>query len=185
MSTVIDVCAREIIDSRGNPTVEADVYVEGGILGRAAVPSGASTGENEALELRDANPKRFLGKGVQKAVANINDVIAPEILGFDVLDQAGVSRNAYYSLVRKHSVLPASIEALASALGVPPSELLEDNPSPVAEAGKLAMEVDRIVRQHRGVDRDNVRHTLLLLDEEPIARLRRALRRGQRVHFQS
>ena len=103
----------------------------------------------------------------------------------DVLERANVSRNAYYSLVRKSSVLPASIEALADALEVPPSEFLEDKPSPTARAHELAIEVDRIVRQNRGVDRDNVRHTLLLLDEEPIARLRRALRRGQRIHFQS
>jgi transcriptional regulator with XRE-family HTH domain len=101
------------------------------------------------------------------------------------LDRANVSRNAYYSLVRKSSVLPASIEALADALEVPPSEFLEDKPSPKAMANEMAIEVDRIVRQHRGVDRDNVRHTLLLLDEEPIARLRRALRRGRRIHFQS
>jgi transcriptional regulator with XRE-family HTH domain len=101
----------------------------------------------------------------------------------DALDQAGVSRNAYYSLVRKSSVLPASIEALANALGIPPSKLLEERPSAVARANEMAIEVDRIVRRHRGVDRDNVRHTLLLLDEEPVARLRRALRRGQRIHL--
>jgi hypothetical protein len=100
------------------------------------------------------------------------------------LDQASVSRNAYYSLVRKPSVLPASIVSLAEALGVPPSELLEDKPSAVAKANELANEVNRIVRQNRGVDRDNVRHTLILLEEEPISRLRRALRRGQRIHIQ-
>jgi transcriptional regulator with XRE-family HTH domain len=103
----------------------------------------------------------------------------------EALHQAGVSRNAYYSLVRKPSVLPTSLEALAEALGVPPSELLEDKRSASAKAKEMANEVDRIVRQHRGADRDNVRHTLLLLEEEPIARLRRALRRGRRIHFQS
>lgn len=103
----------------------------------------------------------------------------------DALDRAAVSRNAYYSLVRKPSVLPNSIEALAEALGVPPSELLEETRSAAAKANEMAIEVERIVRQHRGVDRDNVRHTLLLLDEEPISRLRRALRRGRRNHFQS
>jgi enolase len=90
MSTIIDICAREIIDSRGNPTVEADVYLESGIMGRAAVPSGASTGVNEAVELRDEDKARYLGRGVLKAVQNVNEVIAPELLGFDVLDQVGI-----------------------------------------------------------------------------------------------
>jgi enolase len=90
MSTIIDICAREIIDSRGNPTVEADVYLESGIMGRAAVPSGASTGVNEAVELRDEDKGRYLGRGVLKAVQNVNEVIAPELLGFDVLDQVGI-----------------------------------------------------------------------------------------------
>ena len=72
-----EVKAREIIDSRGNPTVEVDVILDDGTLGRAAVPSGASTGVNEALELRDGDPKRYLGKGVLKAVANVNKIIAP------------------------------------------------------------------------------------------------------------
>ncbi|MBT3194716.1 MAG: phosphopyruvate hydratase [Verrucomicrobia bacterium] len=92
MSAIIDICAREIIDSRGNPTVEADVYLESGVMGRAAVPSGASTGENEAVELRDGDSARYLGRGVQKAVQNINDVIAPELLGYDVLDQVGIDK---------------------------------------------------------------------------------------------
>ncbi len=92
MSTIIDICAREILDSRGNPTVEADIYLESGIMGRAAVPSGASTGENEAVELRDGDTKRYLGKGVLKAVKNINDTIAPELLGYDVMDQVGIDK---------------------------------------------------------------------------------------------
>ncbi len=92
MSTIIDICAREIIDSRGNPTVEADVYLDSGVMGRAAVPSGASTGENEAVELRDGDASRYLGKGVQKAVQNINETIAPELLGYDVLDQVGIDK---------------------------------------------------------------------------------------------
>ena len=82
--------AREIIDSRGNPTVEVDVYLEGGIMGRAAVPSGASTGEHEAIELRDGDKSRFLGKGVLKAVSNVNQVIAPKIIGMDAEDQAEI-----------------------------------------------------------------------------------------------
>ncbi len=85
-----EVKAREIIDSRGNPTVEVDVILECGTLGRAAVPSGASTGENEALELRDGDPKRYLGKGVQKAVANVNKIIAPKLIGMDASDQRGI-----------------------------------------------------------------------------------------------
>ncbi len=92
MSTIIDICAREVIDSRGNPTVEADIYLESGIMGRAAVPSGASTGENEAVELRDGDPKRYLGKGVLKAVKNVNETIAPELLGLDIMDQVGIDK---------------------------------------------------------------------------------------------
>jgi enolase len=92
MATIAEVCAREIIDSRGNPTVEADVYLDSGIMGRAAVPSGASTGENEALELRDGDKKRYMGKGVLKAVQNVNKTIRPAILGFDGTDQIGVDR---------------------------------------------------------------------------------------------
>ncbi|MDA0991568.1 MAG: phosphopyruvate hydratase [Verrucomicrobia bacterium] len=92
MSTIIDVHAREILDSRGNPTVEAEVWLESGAGGRAAVPSGASTGENEAVELRDGDKQRYLGKGVQKAVDNVNNVISPELLGHDILDQVGIDR---------------------------------------------------------------------------------------------
>lgn len=87
MPIITRVYAREVLDSRGNPTVEAEVYTESGFFGRAIVPSGASTGEFEALELRDGDSNRFMGKGVLKAVANINDVIAPEILGLDVRSQ--------------------------------------------------------------------------------------------------
>jgi enolase len=92
LSTILDVCAREILDSRGNPTVEADVRLDSGVLGRAAVPSGASTGENEAMELRDGDKKRYLGKGVQKAVANVNEIIAPAILGMDARQQTTIDR---------------------------------------------------------------------------------------------
>ncbi len=92
MTEIIDVRAREILDSRGNPTVEVDVSLACGAQGRAAVPSGASTGTREALELRDKIMNRFMGKGVQNAVANVNDVIAPEIIGYDAMDQAGLDR---------------------------------------------------------------------------------------------
>jgi enolase len=87
MSAILDITAREILDSRGNPTVEVDVTLESGVAGRAAVPSGASTGEHEAVELRDGDQKRYLGKGTLKAVANVNERIAPELMGMDALDQ--------------------------------------------------------------------------------------------------
>jgi enolase len=90
MSRIAEVRGRQIIDSRGNPTVEADVVLESGIVGRAAVPSGASTGSREAVELRDADPKRFMGKGVLKAVANINGPIRELLLGYDPQDQGGL-----------------------------------------------------------------------------------------------
>ncbi len=87
MPYIEDVYAREVLDSRGNPTIEVEVYTESGAFGRAIVPSGASTGEHEALELRDGDPERFLGKGVLKAVDNVNEIIAPEIEGMNVISQ--------------------------------------------------------------------------------------------------
>ncbi len=92
MTTIYDVVAREIIDSRGNPTVEVEVMLESGIIGRAAVPSGASTGENEALELRDGDKGRYLGKGVLQAVENVNEKIFPEVEGMDALDQPAIDQ---------------------------------------------------------------------------------------------
>ncbi|RMF87688.1 MAG: phosphopyruvate hydratase, partial [Planctomycetota bacterium] len=91
-STILDIQARQILDSRGNPTVEVDVVLEDGSFGRAAVPSGASTGVHEALELRDGDKNVYLGKGVLKAVENVNNVIAAEICGMDALDQAAVDK---------------------------------------------------------------------------------------------
>ncbi|QOS98002.1 phosphopyruvate hydratase [Brevibacterium sp. JNUCC-42] len=91
MTTLItDIYAREILDSRGNPTLEVEVYLEDGSMGRAAVPSGASTGAHEAVELRDGDKARYLGKGVTNAVANVNDTIAPELIGMDATDQVGI-----------------------------------------------------------------------------------------------
>ena len=84
------ITGREILDSRGNPTVEVDILLESGVMGRASVPSGASTGENEALELRDGDKKRYGGKGVLKAVENINTIIAPALKGMSALDQIGI-----------------------------------------------------------------------------------------------
>src|SRR5215218_7809169 len=92
MSTIIDIRAREILDSRGNPTVEVDVTLDSGAAGRAAVPSGASTGEHEALELRDGDKDRYLGKGVLQAVQNVEELIAPAISGMDASDQIGLDR---------------------------------------------------------------------------------------------
>ena len=92
MSTIIDIHAREILDSRGNPTVEVDVYLEGGAMGRAAVPSGASTGAHEANERRDGDKTRYMGKGVLEAVAAVNGEIAGEIVGFDATEQVGIDR---------------------------------------------------------------------------------------------
>jgi enolase len=91
-TTITAITAREILDSRGNPTIEVDVRLASGHLGRAAVPSGASTGEHEALELRDGDKKRYLGKGVLKAVANVKAVISPALIGMDVTDQVGLDR---------------------------------------------------------------------------------------------
>src|SRR5579863_2063043 len=87
---IAEILAREVLDSRGNPTVEVDVRLDGGAAGRAIVPSGASTGIHEALELRDGDPKRYGGKGVLKAVANVNTSIAKKLKGTDAIDQASI-----------------------------------------------------------------------------------------------
>ena len=92
MSLIDNIVAREILDSRGNPTVEVDVYLDSGAMGRAAVPSGASTGEHEAVELRDGDKSRYLGKGVQKAVENVNEVICNELIDMDALEQVEIDR---------------------------------------------------------------------------------------------
>ncbi|UDM31813.1 phosphopyruvate hydratase [Lentilactobacillus laojiaonis] len=92
MSIISDIYAREVLDSRGNPTVEVELYTEDGAMGRGIVPSGASTGEHEAVELRDGDKNRFMGKGVQKAVDNVNNVIAKEIIGYDVTDQLAIDK---------------------------------------------------------------------------------------------
>src|SRR3954462_10065348 len=129
MSTISDIEAREILDSRGNPTVEVDVILAGGAVGRAAVPSGASTGEHEAIELRDGDKKRFLGKGVSKAVANVTDKILPKLVGVDSLDQLTVDRimleldgTETKSKLGANAILAVSLanaKAAAEAIGVP------------------------------------------------------------------
>jgi enolase len=92
MSTIVDIHAREILDSRGNPTVEVDVYLESGVMGRAAVPSGASTGAHEAVEKRDGDKSRYMGKGVLEAVAAVNGELAEELVGFDAMEQVAIDR---------------------------------------------------------------------------------------------
>lgn len=98
-----NVHAREILDSRGNPTVEVEVTLKSGIVGRASVPSGASTGENEALELRDGDKNRYGGKGVLKAVENVNKVIAPALVGFSALEQRALTTRCWNSTVPRPS----------------------------------------------------------------------------------
>jgi enolase len=129
MSTIHDIEAREILDSRGNPTVEVDVILYGGAMGRAAVPSGASTGENEALELRDGDKKRYGGKGVTKAVKNVTEKILPALRGVDALDQLTVDRimlkldgTETKSKLGANAILAVSLanaKAAADALGMP------------------------------------------------------------------
>ncbi len=92
MATIIGLYGREILDSRGNPTVEVEVYLEDGSMGRAGIPSGASTGAFEAVELRDGDANRYLGKGVEQAVHNVNEIIAPELLGYDAIDQVAIDK---------------------------------------------------------------------------------------------
>ena len=129
MTKIRNILAREVLDSRGNPTVEADVVLAGGALGRAAVPSGASTGSREALELRDAEPGRYLGRGVRRAVANITETIRPALIGADATDQRAVDGimleldgTANKSNLGANAVLAVSLacaKAAASAAGLP------------------------------------------------------------------
>ncbi|HEX2867062.1 MAG TPA: phosphopyruvate hydratase [Ignavibacteriales bacterium] len=129
MTTIVDVIGREILDSRGNPTLEVEVELESGVVGRAAVPSGASTGEHEAVELRDGDKSRYMGKGVLKAVENVNDKIADEIIEFDALDQVGIDQflieldgTPNKSVLGANAILGVSMacaKASAAALGLP------------------------------------------------------------------
>ena len=128
MSQITDIYAREILDSRGNPTLEVEVFLESGVMGRAAVPSGASTGEREALELRDGDKSRYLGKGVQKAVDNVNELIADEIIGMEATDQVGIDNRMlaldgteYKSKLGANAILGVSLavaKAAAEEVGV-------------------------------------------------------------------
>jgi len=128
-TTIIDIRAREIIDSRGNPTIEVDVELECGVVGRAAVPSGASTGEHEAVELRDGDKNRYLGKGVLQAVENVDTLIAPELVGLDACDQLEIDKTMLEidgtknkSKLGANAVLGVSLavaRAAAEAVGLP------------------------------------------------------------------
>ncbi|MBN2410425.1 phosphopyruvate hydratase [candidate division KSB1 bacterium] len=129
MTTIVDVFAREILDSRGNPTIEVDVALECGVVGRAAVPSGASTGEHEAVELRDGDKSRYLGKGVQQAVKNVNEIIRPEVVGEDATEQVlidkimieldGTENKGKLGANAILGVSLATCKAAAEALGLP------------------------------------------------------------------
>ena len=129
MTRIVDVWAREILDSRGNPTIEVEVEVESGVIERAAVPSGASTGEHEAVELRDGDKSRYLGKGVEKAVENVNDKIAPELVDFDAIDQVAIDNmlieldgTPNKSVLGANAILGVSLacaKAAATTLGLP------------------------------------------------------------------
>jgi enolase 1/2/3 len=129
MSQITDIYAREILDSRGNPTLEVEVFTESGVMGRAAVPSGASTGEREALELRDGDKSRYLGKGVRKAVDNVNEIIAEEVVGMEITDQIGIDRKMleidgteYKSKLGANAILGVSLavaKAAAEEVGLP------------------------------------------------------------------
>src|SRR5467141_4268368 len=126
-TSINNIHAREILDSRGNPTVEVDVRLENGALGRAAVPSGASTGEHEAWELRDGDKKRYGGKGVAKAVANVNEKIAPALEGWDSRDQAKIDNKMIEldgTLNKKHLGANA---LLGVSLGVAHAAAVSDN----------------------------------------------------------
>ena len=129
MTIINDIFAREIMDSRGNPTIEVEVFLEDGTVGRAAVPSGASTGVHEAVELRDGDKSRYLGKGVLKAVDNVNTIISPELIGFDATDQAGIDLlmidldgSANKGKLGANAILGVSMavaKAAAQSLGLP------------------------------------------------------------------
>ncbi|MEX1114961.1 MAG: phosphopyruvate hydratase [Akkermansiaceae bacterium] len=128
-TTIVEIRGREVIDSRGNPTVEVDVHLEGGAIGRAAVPSGASTGEHEAVELRDGDKARYLGKGVLKAVENVNATLAPALLGFCATEQASIDATmlaldgtSTKKVLGANAILGVSLavaKAAASQLGIP------------------------------------------------------------------
>src|SRR5512143_3258124 len=158
MSAIVDVVAREILDSRGNPTVEADVLLESGVMGRAAVPSGASTGTREAVELRDGDKQRYLGKGVLKAVEFVNTEIAELIIGLDAAEQAFIDQamieldgTENKSRLGANAILAVSIavaKAAAEESGLPLYRYL-------GGAGAMAMPVPMMNVINGGAHSDN------------------------------
>src|SRR5258708_5695203 len=140
MSSIVDVVAREILDSRGNPTVEADVLIESGVMGRAAVPSGASTGSREALELRDQDKGRYGGKGVLKAVEHINTEISEAIMGLDAQEQSFIDKTLIEldGTDNKSRLGANAILAVSMAVAKPPAAASRLPPSRYfARAGAL------------------------------------------------
>ncbi len=137
MSQIVSVHAREILDSRGNPTIEVEVVTASGASGRAAVPSGASTGENEALELRDGDKTRYLGKGVLKAVYNVNSVIAEEIMGMDVTNQVAIDQKMLTLTAPRRRATWEPMPSLVSHWHVPRlQQPITDCPSTGISAGQ-------------------------------------------------
>ena len=162
MAKIVDIKAREVLDSRGNPTIEADVLLEGGFFGTACAPSGASTGTREALELRDGDKSRYLGKGVLKAVANVNDLIKPELVGMDATDQNaldskmleldGTDNKAKLGANAILAVSLAAAKAAATAKGV---ELYEHIADLNGTAGQYSMPVPMMNIINGGEHADN------------------------------
>src|SRR5437764_9706067 len=179
------VQAREILDSRGNPTVEVDVYLQGGVLGRAAVPSGASTGAHEAVELRDGDKKRYLGKGTLKAVANVRDVIAPKLVGRSADDQKAIDRllleldgTPNKGKLGANAILGVSLavaRAAASAAGQPLYKYLGG-----AQANVLPVPMMNILNGGKHAD-NNVDFQQFMIMPVGAASFRDALRAGAEV----
>ena len=159
MTRIADIRGREILDSRGNPTVEADVVLDSGVMGRAAVPSGASTGTREAVELRDGDRKRYLGKGVLKAVEHVNTLLKSAVVGADARDQAGIDQKMI-----ELDGIPGALDTLARAQkvigrsrhhGVEPAGLHEADENDigaqilalVARAQEAGIDADQATRQ--------------------------------------
>ena len=162
MAKIIDIKAREVLDSRGNPTVEADVTLEGGFFGTACAPSGASTGTREALELRDGDKSRYLGKGVLKAVANINDTIKPALAGMDALDQRALDNKMLAldgtdnkSKLGANAILAVSLAAAKAAAAAKGVELYEHIADINGTAGVYSMPVPMMNIINGGEHADN------------------------------
>ena len=162
MANIINIKAREVLDSRGNPTIEADVTLEGGFFGTACAPSGASTGSREALELRDGDKSRYLGKGVLKAVANVNDVITPALLGMDALDQRALDAKMLEldgtdnkATLGANAILAVSLAAAKAAAVAKGVELYEHIADLNGTSGQYSMPVPMMNIINGGEHADN------------------------------